>query len=70
MRSHRVGTGPHRAVDDDLYVDVLRHFGEKGLVDFAVLAGCYHLVCGLLNLFAIPAPSRRDNPSQEARNHA
>ena len=44
------------AVDDDLYADALKQFGEKGLVDFAVLAGCYHLVCGLLNLFAIPAP--------------
>ena len=44
------------AVDDDLYADALRRFGEKGLVDFAVLAGCYHLVCGLLNLFDIPAP--------------
>ena len=45
-----------RAIDDALYADGLRHFGEKGLVDFAVLIGCYHLVCGLLNLFAIPAP--------------
>ena len=44
------------AVDDGLYADALKQFGEKGLVDFAVLAGCYHLVCGLLNLFAIPAP--------------
>ena len=32
-------------------------FGERGLVDFAVPAGCYYLVCGLLNLFAIPAPN-------------
>lgn len=44
------------AADDDLYAEALRHFGEKGLVDFAVLAGCYHLVCSLLNLFAVPAP--------------
>ncbi len=44
------------AVDDDLYAEALRRLGEKGLVDIAVLAGCYHLVCGLLNLFAIPAP--------------
>ena len=45
-----------RCVEDGLYADALTHFGEKGLVDFAILAGCYHLVCGLLNLFAIPAP--------------
>ncbi|WP_428483274.1 carboxymuconolactone decarboxylase family protein [Rhodopila sp.] len=44
------------AVDDELFTEALRHFGETGLVDFAVLAGCYHLVCGLLNLFAVPAP--------------
>lgn len=44
------------AVDDDLYTMALQQFGEKGLVDLAVLAGCYHLVCGLLNLFDIPAP--------------
>ena len=45
-----------RTVGDDLYAEALRRFGEKGLVDFAVLTGCYHLVCGLLNLFAVPAP--------------
>ena len=44
------------AADDKLYAEALQRFGEKGLVDFAVLAGCYHLVCGLLNLFAVPAP--------------
>jgi 4-carboxymuconolactone decarboxylase len=44
-------------VPDDLYRSAIRAFGEKGLVDFAVLAGCYHLVCGVLNLFAVPAPS-------------
>lgn len=44
------------AVDDDLYAEALRRFGEKGLVDFAVVAGCYQLVCSLLNLFAIPTP--------------
>ena len=43
-------------VDDRLYADALQQFGEKGLVDFAVLGGCYQLVCGVLNLFAVPAP--------------
>jgi hypothetical protein len=26
------------------------------LVDLVVLAGCYHTVCGLLNMFAVPVP--------------
>jgi 4-carboxymuconolactone decarboxylase len=43
-------------VEDNLYAEALRCFGEKGLVDFAVLVGCYELVCGLLNLFSVPAP--------------
>ena len=42
-------------MDDDLYREGVAVFGEAGLVDLAVLAGCYALVCGLLNLFAIPA---------------
>ena len=44
------------AVADPLYREGVRHLGEKGLVDLVVLAGCYHTVCGLLNMFAIPAP--------------
>ena len=44
------------AVEAGLYAEALQAFGEKGLVDLAVLAGCYDLVCGLLNLFDIPAP--------------
>lgn len=43
-------------VDDALYAEALACFGQTGLVDLAVLAGCYGLVCGLLNLFAVPAP--------------
>ncbi len=39
-----------------LYAQSLRCFGEQGLVDFKVLAGCYDLVCRLRNLFAVPAP--------------
>ena len=45
------------AVDDRLYADALKLLEEKGLVDFAVLVGCYQLVCGVLNLFAVPAPT-------------
>ena len=44
------------AVEESLYTEALQQFGEKGLVDLAVLAGCYHLVCGVLTLFAVPAP--------------
>lgn len=45
-----------RAVDDGLYADALRELGEKELVDLSVLVGCYQLICGMLNLFAVPAP--------------
>ena len=41
---------------DALYAEGLQRFGEKGLVDLVILAGCYHTVCGMLNLFAVPAP--------------
>ena len=44
------------AVGDALYAEGLQRFGEKGLVDLVILAGCYHTVCGMLNLFAVPAP--------------
>ena len=43
-------------ISDDLYAEALKQFGEKGLVDLVVLAGCYDLVCGILNVFAVPAP--------------
>ena len=43
-------------MDDGLYAEALKRFGEKGLVDLVVLAGCYDLVCRLLDLFAVPAP--------------
>jgi 4-carboxymuconolactone decarboxylase len=44
-----------RHVDDALYEDARRSFGDRGLVDLLLLAGCYQLVCGVLNAFAIPA---------------
>lgn len=47
-----------RTVEDDLYARASQAFGEKGLVDLVVLAGCYHLVCALLNAFAVPVPDR------------
>ena len=49
-------TSGHR-VDDALYGRAEAAFGPKGLVDMIYLAGCYHIVCGLLNAFQVPAPS-------------
>lgn len=45
-----------RRVDDDAYRDAQAVFGDKGLVDMILLAGCYHTICSLLNAFAVPAP--------------
>jgi 4-carboxymuconolactone decarboxylase len=45
-----------RHVDDALYQEGWRSFGQRGLVDLLLLVGCYQLVCGVLNAFAIPAP--------------
>ncbi len=45
----------HR-VEAALYRDAQAAFGPQGLVDLVYLAGCYHIVCGLLNMFEIPAP--------------
>ena len=43
-------------IDDDLFAAAKKSFGPKGLVDMAQLIGAYHLVCAILNSFAIPAP--------------
>ena len=43
-------------IDDDLFAEAKKTFGVKGLVDMAQLIGAYHLVCAILNSFAIPAP--------------
>jgi 4-carboxymuconolactone decarboxylase len=43
-------------IDDDLFAVAKNTFGLKGLVDMAQLIGAYHLVCAILNSFAIPAP--------------
>jgi 4-carboxymuconolactone decarboxylase len=45
-----------RKVSDPLYQACARHFGEKGVVDLIMLAGCYLMICSLLNVFEIPAP--------------
>jgi len=43
-------------IEAALYQDAQAAFGARGLVDIVYLAGCYHIVCGLLNAFEIPAP--------------
>ncbi len=45
----------HR-IEAALYRDAQAAFGPLGLVDIVYLAGCYHIICGLLNTFEIPAP--------------
>ena len=56
--SRALSTG-HR-IEAALYQDAQAAFGSRGLVDIVYLAGCYHIVCGLLNTFEIPAPVRTD----------
>ena len=51
----QLATAPR--IEDALYAQAQGAFGDKGLVDLAILAGLYQLVSGLLNGFAIPAPS-------------
>jgi alkylhydroperoxidase family enzyme len=46
----------HR-VEPDLYRAAETAFGKRGLVDITFLAGIYHIVCGLLSAFEIPAPA-------------
>ena len=58
QRYTRQLSAEHR-VDQGLYEAAEVAFGRQGLVDIAVLAGCYHLVCFLLNGFEIPAPGRQ-----------
>ena len=51
----QLATAPR--IEDALYAQAQSAFGDKGLVDLAILVGIYQLVSGLLNGFAIPAPS-------------
>ena len=43
-------------VDASLYNQAIKAFGQQGVLDMTFLAGTYLLVCGLLNVFTIPAP--------------
>jgi 4-carboxymuconolactone decarboxylase len=53
-------------VTRSIYRIAARLFGEKGLVDMVTLAGCYHVVCSLLNAFAVPAPKAGHEFEKEA----
>ena len=44
-------------VDEPLYRAAEAMFGREGLVAMTFLAGCYQVVCSLLNAFEIPAPA-------------
>ena len=46
-----------REIAPDLHAEAEKTFDPKSLVDLIALVGIYGLVCGLLNGFAIPAPS-------------
>jgi 4-carboxymuconolactone decarboxylase len=52
---HRLTT-THQ-IDAGLYEQAVVTFGEKGVVDMIYLAGHYMTISGLLNTFAVPAPS-------------
>jgi 4-carboxymuconolactone decarboxylase len=53
--THRLATTHH--IDAELYEQAIVTFGEKGVVDMIYLASQYMMVSGLLNTFAVPAPS-------------
>jgi 4-carboxymuconolactone decarboxylase len=48
----------HR-VDAALYRSAVQAFGEQAVVDLTYLIGIYHITCGLLNSFEIPAPDEK-----------
>jgi 4-carboxymuconolactone decarboxylase len=55
QRYARQLSAEHR-IDPDLYKAAARAFGKQGVVDLIYLIGIYHLTCGLLNSFDVPAP--------------
>ena len=55
QRYARQLSAEHR-IDPDLYNAAARAFGKQGVVDLIYLIGIYHLTCGLLNSFDVPAP--------------
>lgn len=43
-------------VDDQLYRDAEKALGAKGILELTILTGIYHTVCGIINVFDVPAP--------------
>jgi len=49
-----------RRVDAALYAEAERVYGQRALVDLALLVGFFHTTCAVLNAFEIPAPRSFD----------
>ena len=47
-----------RTVSQEVFDQAKRVFGVRGIVDLLVLAGCYDIVCSLLNTFDVPVPGQ------------
>jgi 4-carboxymuconolactone decarboxylase len=45
-------------------------FGIRGIVDMLFLAGCYDMVCSLLNTFEVPVPGNQSNEDKPAPDSA
>ena len=45
-------------VSQELFDQAKGVFGVRGIVDMLFLAGCYDIVCSLLNTFDVPVPGR------------
>jgi 4-carboxymuconolactone decarboxylase len=56
QRFARQLTAEHH-VEEPLYRAAEAAFGREGIVAMTFLAGCYQVVCSLLNVFEIPAPA-------------
>jgi 4-carboxymuconolactone decarboxylase len=56
--AHRLATALSTShhVDDDLYQKAEQIFSAAGIFEIAMLTGIYHTVCGILNVFNVPAP--------------
>ena len=52
-------------VEEKLYRAAEAAFGREGLVAMTFLAGCYQVVCSLLNAFEIPAPTHEASSPAE-----
>ncbi len=53
--ARRLSSG--HSMDQPLFEAAREAFGTRGMVDMIYLIGCYHVVCGLLNTFQVPAPA-------------